>query len=82
MECDWSSDVCSSDLDSLEVLALESDAASHFSKLRNWSELNGFRLTASDLLIAAHAMAKDAILVSPEEGLTQVPGLKLQNWLT
>jgi tRNA(fMet)-specific endonuclease VapC len=35
-----------------------------------------------DLLIAAHALALDAVLVTAnEDEFSRVPGLKIENWL-
>ena len=36
---------------------------------------------ANDLLIAAHALALDATLVSADADFLRVPGLQLENWL-
>jgi tRNA(fMet)-specific endonuclease VapC len=41
----------------------------------------GTPLSPNDLLIAAHALALDATLVSADAAFTRVPGLRLENWL-
>ena len=38
-------------------------------------------LSANDLLIAAHALTLDRILVSGDRAFERVPGLRLENWL-
>ena len=38
-------------------------------------------MTPNDLLIAAHALALDATLVSADAAFARVPGLRLENWL-
>jgi tRNA(fMet)-specific endonuclease VapC len=38
-------------------------------------------LSPNDLLIAAHALALDATLVSADAAFARVPGLRLENWL-
>ncbi len=65
----------------LKVLPLEPSVGPHYAQLRTGLESTGKPLSANDLLIAAHALALDAILVSADSAFEQVPSLRLENWL-
>jgi len=66
---------------SLDVKPLEESAATHYAALRSALQTRGTPLDSNDLLIAAHALSLDAILVSADAAFARVPGLKLENWL-
>ena len=68
-------------LESLDVMPLETDATTHYAHLRTQMESAGTPLSPNDLLIAAHALALDATLVSADAAFARVPGLRLENWL-
>ncbi len=68
-------------LESLDVMPLEEDAVGHYASLRTMLESNGIPLSPNDLLIASHALALDATLVSADTAFGRVPGLRLENWL-
>lgn len=68
-------------MDSLDVMPLQADAVLHYAQLRAHLESAGTPLSPNDLLIAAHALAMDAALVSADVAFTRVPGLRLENWL-
>jgi len=54
----------------------------HYGRIRHDLESNGLDIGAMDLLIAAHAFALDATLVSNNLAhFSRVPGLKTANWL-
>jgi tRNA(fMet)-specific endonuclease VapC len=54
----------------------------HYGRIRYELESNGLDIGAMDLLIAAHALALDATLVSNNLAhFSRVPGLKTANWL-
>ena len=65
----------------LEVLPLTPDVAEHYARLRTQLETIGQPIGPNDALIAAHALALDATLVSGDAEFLRVPGLKLENWL-
>jgi tRNA(fMet)-specific endonuclease VapC len=66
----------------LPVLALDRDADVHYGKLRVALEAKGEPIGANDMLIAAHALAMQAILVTDNtQEFRRVDGLKLENWL-
>ena len=55
----------------------------HYGRIRHALEANGGTIGAMDLLIAAHALALDATLVSNNlTHFARVPGLKVANWLS
>jgi tRNA(fMet)-specific endonuclease VapC len=68
-------------LSAIEVLALGSPVDEVYASIRAELEANGMPIAANDLLIAAHALALDCILVSGDRAFARVPGLKLENWL-
>lgn len=64
------------------VRALASPADEHYGRVRAMLERAGTSIGGNDLLIAAHALAERAILVSANtKEFARVPGLKLENWL-
>jgi len=53
-----------------------------YADIRDQLEKKGRPIGAMDMLIAAHAMAKEAIVVTANvKHFSQVPGLKIENWL-
>jgi tRNA(fMet)-specific endonuclease VapC len=67
---------------SIDVLALESAVATHYAEVRTQLELSGTPIGPNDTLIAAHALALGATLVSGDAEFARVPGLALENWLS
>jgi tRNA(fMet)-specific endonuclease VapC len=65
----------------LLVLPLDEAVGSHYARLRLHLEKSGTPIGANDTLIAAHALALDATLVSADTEFTRVPGLSVENWL-
>ena len=65
----------------LKVLPLEPAVAQSYADLRHRLTNGGLTLDANDLLIAAHALSLNAILVSADAAFARVPGLQLENWL-
>ena len=65
----------------VEVAPLEPDAVAHYSALRLHLERMGQPIGPHGMLIAAHALALDATLVSADAGFGRVPGLRVENWL-
>ena len=51
-----------------------------YGEQRTRMEGRGIGLSAMDLLIAAHALAENCILVSADRAFTQVPGLRVLDW--
>ena len=68
-------------LTNIAILDYDGDAALEYAKLRNYLERMGQPIGAMDMLIAAHALSKDMILVTNnEKEFKRVNDLKLENW--
>ena len=65
----------------LDVLPLTSEISFHYAALRTQLESMGKPIGPNDALIAAHALALDATLVSADAEFLRVPRLKVENWL-
>ncbi|MCC7348807.1 MAG: type II toxin-antitoxin system VapC family toxin [Variibacter sp.] len=69
-------------LASMTVLPLTQPADRHYAALRARLERLGTPIGANDYLIAAHALALDATLVTGNEReFSRVEGLRIENWL-
>lgn len=69
-------------LGSLQVVALDQPADLDYGDIRSRLEQAGRPIGPNDLLIAAHALALGAILVTANIGeFSRVEGLKVENWL-
>lgn len=69
-------------LQAIEILPLEPKADRHYGRIRTQLEKTGTPIGANDLLIAAHALAIDAILVTDNmREFRRVKGLEVENWL-
>lgn len=69
-------------LATLEVLELEIQAVERFGRLKAALEAEGRRLADFDLLIAAIALSRRAVLVTGNRRhYDRVPGLEIENWL-
>lgn len=64
----------------VEVLPWDGAVAVHYGPLRADLARQGRVLGALDLLIAAHAQAVGAVLVSNDQAFRQVEGLALEDW--
>ncbi|HEY1887246.1 MAG TPA: type II toxin-antitoxin system VapC family toxin [Roseiarcus sp.] len=67
-------------LAAIEVLAWSSATARRYATIRAELERRGKPLDALDLLIAAHALQHDAVLVTNDRAFSAVPGLRLEDW--
>lgn len=69
-------------LEILPVLALDPPADAHYADLRADLERRGAPIGGNDMLIAAHALMIDAILVTDNvREFARVASLKVENWL-
>lgn len=69
-------------LGAFEVLPWEAPAEIHYAAVRDGLSRSGQLIGDMDMLIAAHALALDAVLVTDNEReFSRVPGLKIENWL-
>ena len=65
----------------LEVLHFEEKAAQYFGKIRADLEKRGKPIGVFDMMIAAHALSLEAILVTNnEKEFSRVQDLKIENW--
>ncbi|MGV0878745.1 type II toxin-antitoxin system VapC family toxin [Martelella sp. FLE1502] len=68
-------------LSQFEILPWEAPADLRYAELRNYLRQIGQPIGDMDMLIAAHALALDAVLVTANEReFERVPGLKVENW--
>ncbi len=66
----------------MTVYPLEPDADKYYGQIRVDLESKGQLIGQNDLLIAAHTLALDVILVTDNvREFARVPNLKLENWL-
>jgi tRNA(fMet)-specific endonuclease VapC len=66
----------------LEILPYGDEAAQYYGKLRTHLEKQGTPIGSLDMLIAAHALSIDGILITNnEKEFIRVPHLKIDNWL-
>jgi len=69
-------------LSNLEVLSFDEYAAMEYGKIRLALQKNGTIIGHNDLLISAHALSLDAILVTNNEReFKRVEGLRVENWV-
>lgn len=69
-------------LESVQVLALDLPADAEYGGIRAELEAAGKPIGPNDLLIAAHAYAAGAILVTDNTGeFSRVRGLRVENWI-
>jgi len=67
---------------SIQVLAFDDDAAEKYGEIRADLSMRGLIIGSNDLLIAAHALSGDHILVSNNlREFSRVNGLQTENWL-
>ena len=65
----------------MDILPWNSKAAKEYAWLRTFCEKNGTSLGSMDMLIAAHSIAVDAVLISNDKAFSRVKKhLKLDDW--
>ncbi len=69
-------------LSAIEILPLEEPADHRYGELRVDLEKRGVMIGPNDMLIAAHALMLDCVVVTANEReFSRVPKLKVENWL-
>jgi tRNA(fMet)-specific endonuclease VapC len=69
-------------LAALDVRPFDIPADREYAKLRFHLEQAGTPIGPNDMLIAAHALATESVLVTANTGeFSRVPGLAVENWL-
>jgi tRNA(fMet)-specific endonuclease VapC len=64
----------------VEILAWDSAAAQHYAVVRSSMEDSGTPMGNLDMMIAAHALAVDAVLVTHDRVFQRVKHLRLEDW--
>ena len=67
-------------LERIEVLAWNSAAAKSYGLMRAYLERSGTPMGSLDMLIAAHALAAEIILVTHDRVFRRVKGLQTEDW--
>lgn len=67
-------------LSRVTVLPWDAAVSDQYGDLRAALEARGTPLANLDTMIAAHALAVEATLVSNDQAFAQVPNLRLENW--
>lgn len=66
----------------LEILPYDEQAIRHYAKLRQDLQSTSKPIGSLDMLIAAHALALDVLLVTNNaKEFERIDGLKLENWV-
>nr|AGC70621.1 VapC toxin protein [Acinetobacter sp. M131] len=69
-------------LSPLDILPYDEKAIWHYAKLRQDLQSTGKIIGSLDMLIAAHALALDVVLVTNNiKEFERIDGLKLENWV-
>lgn len=69
-------------LERLPVMAFEPPADAAYGRLRSVLEKSGVLIGGNDMLIAAHALSLDCVVVTDNEReFRRVDGLRVENWL-
>ena len=69
-------------LRAIEVRPFDTPADHEYARLRLHLEQAGTPIGPNDMLIAAHALAIESILITANKGeFSRVPGLTVENWL-
>lgn len=69
-------------LNTISIIPLGPDVDFHYTVIRNDLEKKGKIIGANDMLIAAHALALNVILITDNENeFKRIPNLSVENWL-
>lgn len=70
-------------MEAVRIIAMVPQAllAERYAGIRHQLQSTGQLIGVMDMLIAAHAMALDATLVTGDKDFQRIPGLKLDNWI-
>ena len=64
----------------VEILPWDSECARHYARLRSALEGHGEPMGNLDMMIAAQALAAEAVLVTSDRVFKRVKGLKVEDW--
>lgn len=62
------------------ILPWTSEAAQHYGRIRALLEPEGLPMGNLDLMIAAHALSLDAVLVTSDRAFSRVKKLRIEDW--
>ncbi len=66
----------------LEIMPFDEGAASQYGHIRTFLERSGTPIGSLDLMIAAHALSLNSIVVTNNvKEFTRIPDLKVQDWV-
>lgn len=68
-------------LQRVQVLPWDSACAAVYGQERALFQSKGLTLSALDMMIASHAKAVDAVLVTHDQAMLNLPGWKTQDWV-
>ena len=69
-------------LESIQVLDFKTPADIHYGGIRHFLQKSGTIIGPNDLLIAAHALSENLVMVTDNvKEFNRVPDLKVENWL-
>ncbi|MBR0128904.1 MAG: type II toxin-antitoxin system VapC family toxin [Neisseriaceae bacterium] len=66
----------------VSVLNWTNKTAITYGKFRAQLEQQGLSLSALDMMIAAHAKAENAVLISNDKAFFKIPNLSVEDWTT
>ena len=64
----------------MTILPWDSEAAQRYGQIRAALERQGQAMGNLDTMIAAHALAMGAVLVTNDQAFTRIEALKVENW--
>ncbi len=65
-----------------QILLYDEDASKYYGEIRSQLESKGLIIGPLDLLIAAHALSQDLVLITNnEKEFKRIPLLKIENWV-
>jgi tRNA(fMet)-specific endonuclease VapC len=65
----------------IEIAAYDDVAAQHYGVIRTHLERQGTPVDCLDMLIAAHALSQNSVLITNNESeFKRIPNLKIENW--
>ena len=66
-----------------QILPYDEDAAKFYGEIRSHLEKHGSTIGPLDLLIAAHALSQNLVLVTNnKKEFNRIPSLKVENWVS
>lgn len=67
-------------LEPFEIVPFDSACANSYAQVRCSLEKLGMKIGSNDMMIAATALAKGAVLVTRDNHFSRIPGMPLEHW--